>query len=154
MSLNWHQHTSSQTVAAVICSKHSHHHTSHVHHTIIPPASAALVIPFIHWRFFKSFHTTRPPIVFCDHLPILPSSGLGKKLGCYAMLASHHLFLSNTGSRDAGAVRDHPQPHVPCPAEHLHVSNSLAALFSLKVLHSEVLRYTETGNSLSTFTLM
>ena len=149
MSLNWHQHTSSQTGAAVICSKHSHHHTSHVHHTIIPPASAALVIPFIHWRFFKSFHTTRPPIVFCDH-SVIAIFWVGEK-----MQAGHLLFLSNTGAETLVRCGTIPSLyHVPCPAEHLHVSTSLAALFSLKVLHSEVLRYTETGNSLSTFTLM
>ena len=71
------------------------------------------------------------------------------------MLASHHFFLPNTGAETLVRCGTIPSLyHVPCPAEHLHVSTSLAALFSLKVLHSEVLRYTETGNSLSTFTLM
>ena len=72
------------------------------------------------------------------------------------MQAGNHFFLSNTGAETpVRGPGDHPQP-VPCtlyPAQ-LSTCVSATALFSLKVLHSEVLRYTETGNSLSTFTLM
>ena len=141
MSLNWHQH-SRQTGAAVICSKHSHHHTSHVHHH--HPTSISgfylLVILFTQPGHQLSFIIIWP---FC-HL-------LGRsKTGVLCNAGRPSLLLIQHRSRDACAGTRGPSP----ACTQLSTCVSATALFSLKVLHSEVLRYTETGNSLSTFTLM
>ena len=122
MSLNWHQHSSSQTGAAVICSKHSHHHTSHVHHH--HPTSISgfylLVILFTQPGHQLSFIIIWP---FC-HL-------LGRsKTGVLCNAGRPSLLLIQHRSRDACAGTRGPSPActmypVPCPAEHLRVSYSL-----------------------------